>query len=194
MNEKIEKLALEKDFAALSASERNFVLEEMPETEYSHLRAVLLSTRGLDGDKLPSEQLRNALLARMARQSKATGSSQIWSARMPVWQAAAAVLIGIALVSFFQEETIQERIVTKIELRADTVFQEKTVWRERIVWKEKPVIQEKQAAEPIVLTLDKPQITPDEIGIPQTDLFAPHVGTSLGDAPELMRFFTQGDK
>jgi hypothetical protein len=194
MNEKIEQLAREKDFAALSAAERNLVLEEIPESAYTQLRAVLLSARSLDSDRLPSEQLRNTLLAKMARQSKPTRVSRIWTARMPVWQAAAAVLMGIALVSSWRKEVVQERIVTNIEVRTDTVFQEKTIWRERIVWKEKQVVQEKQAPEPIALTLDKQPYTPDEIVIPQTDLFAPHVGTSLGDAPELMRFFTLGDK
>ena len=100
MNEKIEQLAREKDFAALSAAERNLVLEEIPESAYTQLRAVLLSARSLDSDRLPSEQLRNTLLAKMARQSKPTRVSRIWTARMPVWQAAAAVLMAVTSREF----------------------------------------------------------------------------------------------
>ena len=57
MNEKIEILALEKDFAALTLAERNLVLSEMPQEAFEHLHAVLIAARKMDAEVLPSDQL-----------------------------------------------------------------------------------------------------------------------------------------
>ena len=94
-----------------------------------------------------------------------------------------------------KKETVQEQIVTQIQQRTDTVFQEKVLWRERVVYKERVVIQEKTSPEPIALV---PEPTPEkfapETPFSATDFSTPRLGTSLGDTPELMRFFTEGDK
>ena len=62
------------------------------------------------------------------------------SAHLPVWQAVAAVLLGVVAVWLLKKETVQEKIVQEIQIRTDTVWQEKILWRERVVWKERVVI------------------------------------------------------
>jgi len=62
------------------------------------------------------------------------------SAHLPVWHAVAAVLLGVVAVWLLKKETVQEKIVQEIQIRTDTVWQEKILWRERVVWKERVVI------------------------------------------------------
>lgn len=84
--------------------------------------------------------------------------------------------------------------MTEIQVRRDTVWQEKIVWRERRVWRDRVIFKEKSSYEPIAVSpesLGHPEQTPELF---QPEFAVPRVGTSLNDAPELMRFFTQGDK
>jgi hypothetical protein len=189
MEDKIESLALEKNFAALSPAERALVLAEMPQAEFEHLRAVLLAARHLEARALPPAALRERLLEKMAMQTNPGLLRRTLAVRLPAWQAAAALVLGVAAVWFLKKENLREKFVTQTQLRTDTIFVEKTCWRERVQWRERVVFREKPAAAPMVFLSEKI----DSQGV-RFELAPPHVGTSLGDAPELLDFFTQGDR
>ncbi|MBC7776676.1 MAG: hypothetical protein H7246_14680 [Phycisphaerae bacterium] len=193
MNERIESLAIEKDFTSLSAAERAIVLAEMPEEAFDHLRAVLSAARQIDADVRPSTLLQPALLWKMAMPAKPNFMRRALAAQVLVWQAAAALLLGVAAICFLKKETVAEIIKREIQVQTDTIWQEKTVWRDRVVIRERIVYREKPAAEPIAFFAEPIDTQAIELEYPLE--FALHrEGTSLGDAPELMRFFTQGDK
>lgn len=192
MSEQIESLALAKDFAALNPAERSLVLSEYSEAEFEHLRSVLLAARQLDATALPPAHLRSQLLEKMALQAKPGLVHRVISARIPFWQAAAAfALLGVA-IWFLKPEPLREKIVTIVQTRVDTVWQEKILWRDRVVWRERIVIREKTVVEPIAAfpTNTNEQAPASDYAVPE--IASPRVGTSLGDTPELMNFFTQG--
>lgn len=194
MNEQIASLALEKDFAALSAAERNLVLSEASQAEFEQLRAMLLAARQMDADAMPPMRLRSQLLERMAAQARPGFVRRALLARMPIWQAAAALLLLGVAIWFLNPTTVQEKIVTEVQIRVDTVWQEKTVWRERVVWKNCIVVVEKTPAEPVAILPSKPDLQAPVQEYASPEFGSPRVGTSLGDTPELMRFFTEGDR
>ncbi len=194
MNERIESLAFEKDFAALSATERTIVLAEMTEEAFGHLRAVLLAAPQMDADVQPSALLQPKLLWKKANPPKPNFLQRTLSARIPVWQTAAALLLGVAAVWFLKKDTVREIIRQEIQLQTDTVYQEKTVWRDRVVIRERIVYREKPVAEPIAFLPQPIDFQVIETEFARPEFASPQVGTSLGDTPELMRFFTQGDK
>lgn len=189
MKEKIELLAVDKGFGALSAAERALVLSEMPQEEFEHLRMVLLATRQMDAGVQPSARLRAQLLEKMAAQPK---PSLVW--KVPIWQAAVVLLLSIVAVWLLKPEIIREKTVTEILVRTDTVWQVKTVWRDRVVWRERVVYRAKPDLEPIAMFPEKADNLEISVDFSPPEFAAPRVGTSMGDAPELMRFFTQGDK
>lgn len=190
MNHFIEQLAREKDFAALSAAEQQCVLAEMTRAEFGQLHALLRTARQLDAEAVPPARLRARLVAEMGSARK----PGIWSAKVRVWKAAAVLLLSITAIWLFKKETLRETVVTETTVRVDTVWQEKIVWRERVVWKNKVVFREKSPQLPIAVLPQPPMPMPGENDFLSPDLSTERVGTSLGDTPELMGFFTQGDR
>ncbi len=194
MNEKIESLAFEKDFAALSQMERAMVLAEMPQEEFEQLRRILLAARGMDTAAMPPARLRAQLLDKMAAQPKPDLLRRAFATRIPLWLAMVVLLLATALVWRVKKETVQEKIVTKIQVQTDTIWQDKILWREKVVWRDRVIFKEKPNASPVAIepqALDSQNIRLEFL---QPEFTAPHIGTSLGDTPELMGFFTQGDK
>jgi len=194
MNEKIELLAKEKAFSVLNAREQKLVLSEMSQASYEQLRAVLQAAPELDAGVQPSGRLRVQLLQSMAAQPRPSVARKIFSVRVPVWAVAASLFIGIGVAWLLKPESGSEKIVTEIKVQTDTVWQEKTIWRERVVSRERIIYREKPEPIPEVILPQKKDSPPIALDIPPSEFTAPRVGTSLGDAPELMRFFTQGDK
>lgn len=194
MDEKIELLALEKPFAALSAEERLWVLSEMSQAEFEHLRSVLLTARQMDAEVLPSARLKTQLMARMHKPPVPTSLRRIALAKMPVWLAAAMILLAVIWSIFPPKETVQATVVTEIQHHTDTIWLEKTVWKTRVVVREKIVCPEKTNPAPLAVlpqTLNLPAMDSGQI---RPEFSQPRVGSSLGDTPELMQFFTQGDR
>lgn len=194
MDEKIELLALEKPFAALSAEERLWVLSEMSQAEFEHLRSVLLTARQMDAEVLPSARLKTQLMARMHTPPVPTGLRRIALAKMPVWLAAAMLLLAVIWSIFPQKELVQATVITEIQHHTDTIWLEKTVWQTRVVVREKIVCPEKTNSSPLAVlpqTLHLPVIDSGQL---RPEFSQPRVGSSLGDTPELMQFFTQGDR
>lgn len=189
-----EQLALQKDFASLNPAERALVLAEMPQEEFEQLRKLLLTTQRMDSGVEPPAHLRAGLMAKFSEQSKPSGIRRLITARIPIWQAAAALMLGIAVVSLMKKEVVVEKTVTAWQLRVDTVFQEKTLWRERLIVKNRVVFQEKLPAPPMAFSSEKVDTQSFTPNFQPGELSDTHIGTSLGDTPELMDFFTQGDR
>ena len=81
-----------------------------------------------------------------------------------------------------------------IQLQTDTIWLDKIVWRERILIREKIVCPEKNTPEPLAIVpqaLKNQALEPVQI---QAEFTLPKVGSVLSDTPELMQFFTQGDR
>lgn len=203
----IEQLMLRKDFIALSPAERAQVLAEMPQEEYEQLRQVLLATQKLEAEATPPVRLGAALKARMAAKTQPTLLRRLLSAKVPAWQAAAVFLLGIAAVSFMKKTEVVEKTVTAWQTRVDTVYRTANFPGGRTA--NFPVGSKKQGSPSVtsVTTLSKTAATqstpsiataPERIDtqyfnleLPTRSMTDAHVGTSLGDAPELMVFFTQ---
>ncbi len=189
MNEEIEALARQKDFAALSASERAQVLEAMPAEEYDRLHVLLQAVRMQHAHEDAPAYLRASLIGRMA-----VNSRQDWFLRYvtPILRAAAIFILGMATAMLLRKTTVVEKVVTEHTHTVDTIYLEKTLWRERVRWKTKHVYIEKTPAKPSPAAVVN---TVEHIALPEfnsKDLSNNAIGTSLGDTPELMQFFTQG--
>lgn len=180
----------QKDFSALTRPERDRVLAEMPQEEYSRLRELLLAARNLDAAARPPAHLGAQLRAHMKAQAPPKGFARLLALNIPAWQAAAALAVCLAATTFWQKEKIVENTITQWQVKTDTIWQEKIRWHDRIVVRERIVFQEKTpektvayAAEPIDSQLVSRTLETE-------DLTPPHIGTSLGDAPELIDFFS----
>ena len=190
----IAQLALQKNFNALSPAECAQVLAEMSQEEYDQLHKLLLATRQMDSILEPPAQLRAKLLLRMAQQPKPDRLRRLMTARLPLWQSSAALILGIAVVSMMQKDVVVEKNIIAWQLRVDTVYQEKILWRDRIVKKNKVVFRKKMPPQTILSNpkkIDNQALVPD---FQARELSESHIGTSLGDTPELMDFFMQGDR
>ena len=194
MKEKIELLAREKDFSALNTRERDLVLSEMSQASYEQLCAVLQAAPELDAGVQPSGRLRAQLIQSMAAQPRPSLARKILSFQVPAWAVAASLFLGTGVAWLLKPDSVSERIVTEIKVQTDTIWKEKTIWRDRVVPYERIVYREKQVLTPEPVLPQKTDSPPIALDIPPSEFTAPRVGTSLGDTPELMRFFTQGDK
>ncbi len=195
MNEKIEQLAQAKRFCCTQCrgahprARRNARI-----SLYEHLApAVLLTARQLDSEAMPPPALKDRLLRQLTAQPQPSRLHRFLHIHpVPAWQAAAAVLLGFSLVALRPTEKVIEHTQTVWQTRTDTVYSEKTQWRERVVWKEKVVFQTSPpVADTLLEKLDNQYVVPN---FEAYDMSNQAVGTSLGDTPELMDFFTQGDQ
>lgn len=183
MNDYLIQLAREQSFSDLQPQDRAAVLAEMPEEEYTLLRNTLHSSALLDAEAMPPAGMRQALL----EQYRASRPTPLWRKSVPVWQAAAAVALLAVAMLFWKNETVVERVVTNREVVTDTVLVEKPVWRDRVVMRERIVYREKKAA-------PQGQATVPAAPADTTQANSMAVGTSLGDLPDLFRFFSQAEE
>ncbi len=194
MNTQIEDLARQKDFAALSANERAQVLTEMPEEEYKRLHQVLRAARMQYAYADAPAHIRANLIRNMATRSKPTRLGRLMLDSTPLWRAAAIFLMGMAAAMLMRKTTVVEKVVTDVQYRVNTVYRDSIQWRERVVWKTKVIYVEKAPTQPMA---NAPEKTAPPIALPEfssKDLNKTATGTSLGDTPELMQFFSQGEK
>lgn len=172
MDMKIEDWAMYKDWTALSHTERAQVLSRMSREEYQLLFERLQGIKALDAEVQPPAQLRARLMDQLAVQEKMGSPVLWWKQQIPLWQAAAAILLGVLStlwISQLQPKAIEPRVV---QVR-DTLLQEKLVWKEKIVQRTVVVYRDR----------DSVQVVPKS---PK--------GVSLEDAPELLGLFTQAEK
>lgn len=190
MNDSIEQLAAQKPFDALSAAERALVLAEMSRESYEQIRVIILAAPALDAGLEPPLALRGKLLARMT--AGAPARPPLWARPVPVWQAAAVLLVALAMVGLWKKETVREVSVPFVQVRVDTVFVPKIEWKERVVVREKLIYREKTPAAPIAV-VPKSTGTPlsETPEFPGYDMPAAPVGTSLGNEPGLLDFFVE---
>ncbi len=188
MTDYIEQLARQKAFDALSPAERAAVLAAMPREMYEHLRAVLLAAPALDPGPPPSADLRARLQTRVAVKARRVG---LLHRRVPIWQAAAALVLAMTCLWFWKANRVREVLRPVVQARTDTVFLEKTLWRERIIVREKTVFRPGRISPPVALV---PEAPPDSLllpGFPVEKWMAPPTGTSLANEPALLDFFVQ---
>jgi hypothetical protein len=166
MSTLIENLALKKDWPELSPAEQAAVLAEMDTAEYQQLHATLVALRQLDAEVTPPARLRKVLLEQAAQ---ARFRRQRWHQQpIPLWQAAAAVLIGIATtIGFIPVKQPSPSSPTLVQVR-DTLIQEKILWKERVITR------------PVLVSV-------------QQDTAVEPKGVSLEDAPELLQLFTAAE-
>lgn len=196
MEENIQLLALEKDFSQLDAAQRAEVLSEMSEEAFNQMGAMLRAAPRLDADAMPSPALRGQLMTHMAMKSRRPGMLQrAITARVAVWKVAAALMLPAAAIWCRMNEAPREQVRAVVEYRRDTVFlekirvEEKIRWRERVIYREKPPTEEPVAAAPL-----KNEDQPLFPGYSREAFPPQQVGTSLKDAPELLDFFTRGER
>lgn len=172
MDMKIEDWVMKRDWTALSHTEQKQVLTQMSQEEYQHLHQRMQGIKALDAAVQPPAQLRTRLLEQLAVQEKMGRPKVWWKRQIPLWQAAAAILLGV-LGTFWISRPEPKVIEPKVVQVLDTLLLEKIVWRERIVQKTRVVYRDR----------DSVQVAPNN---PR--------GVSLEDAPELLGLFTQAEK
>lgn len=188
MTDYIEQLARQKAFDALSPAEQAAVLAAMPRERYEHLRAVLLAAPALDPGPPPSADLRARLQTHLAAKTRRVG---LLNRRVPLWQAAAALVLAMTCLWFWKDDRVREVLRPVVQVRTDTVFLEKTLWRERVIVRETTVFRPRQLRLPVALA---PEAPPDSSLLPGFALekwMAPPTGTSLANEPALLDFFVQ---
>jgi hypothetical protein len=93
----------------------------------------------------------------------------------------------------FTAQQTDERVETVLVPQTDTVFVEKIQWREKVLWRERLVYRDKPT-HTAPMAVQAPSFETNEIiELQSPEISQPHIGTSMGEAPELMGFFTQGD-
>jgi len=172
MDMKIEDWAMNRDWAALRHTEQRLVLTQMSQEEYQHLFELMQDIKALDAEVQPPAQLRARLLEKLAVQEKMGSPKLWWKRQVPLWQAAAAILLGV-LSTFWMSGSKPRIVEPRVVQVRDTLLQEKLVWKERIVQKTVVVYRDR----------DSVQVVPN----------GPK-GVSLEDAPELLGLFTQAEK
>lgn len=172
MDRKIEDWAMYKDWATLTHTEQTQVLTQMSLEEYQHLFEHLQSIQALDAEVQPPAQLRARLMRQLAVQEKMGSPKFWWKRQIPLWQAAAAILLGV-LSTFWIGQSQPKAVEPMVVQVRDTLLQEKLVWKEKIVQKTVVVYRDR----------DSVQVAPN----------GPK-GVSLEDAPELLELFTQAEK
>ncbi len=192
MNDYIEQLARQKSFAELDPDEREAVLAVVSPETYEQTRAILLAAPRLDEAQGPPPALRDRLTAQMAAEARRSQASRGLHRSIPLWQAAAALLAGVALTAWLRPapavvvvQQVPERIV---ETRTDTVFVREVQWKERIVVREKVVFRDAPAAAVAVLA---PQASPALPAVAPFQAAETPLGTSLASEPALLDFFIQ---
>lgn len=172
MDTKIEDWAMKRDWAALTRTEQTQVLTHMSQEEYQHLHERMQGIKALDAKVHPTAHLRARLVEQLVVQQKMIRPHVWWQRQIPLWQAAAAILLGV-LSTFWLSESEANVVEHSVVQVRDTLLQEKIVWRERIVQKTAVVYRDG----------DSVQVAPNS---PK--------GVSLEDAPELLGLFTQAEK
>lgn len=185
MLDKIEQLAKEKAFDRLSNAEKALVLSMMPREEYDQIRRMLQMAESMDASVVAPERLRARVMTQFPKPE---------GVRVSIWLALGMLAIGWGAMWLFRPVEIQEKWVPIVQQKTDTVWVERIKWREKVVYKTRMV--------PVSSPLPKSiALQPDPVNIiPAAPLYLPEsgmqqaIGTSLGDTPELMSFFTQGDQ
>ncbi|WP_421799546.1 hypothetical protein [Haliscomenobacter sp.] len=172
MDMKIEDWAMKRDWVALTHAEQTQVLAKMSREEYQHLHQRMQGIKALDVEVQPPAQLRARLMDQLAVQEKMGSPKVWWKRQIPLWQAAAAILLGV-LSTFWISRSEPKVIEPRVVQVRDTLLQEKLVWKEKIVQKTVVVYRDR----------DSVQVAPN----------GPK-GVSLEDAPELLGLFTQAEK
>jgi hypothetical protein len=174
MHQTIETLAREKSFHLLSPDEQALVLREMPADEYDRLHRLLQAVSTLDTDLHPSAHLRSRVLAQLPERPI------WWNKPIPVWQAAAALMLGLGAIWLFQEKPAAPVPVERVVVKTDTIYQDRVVWKDRIVYRRKAAYPE------AMVSIAQPM---------QVDSAIPaKVGRSMADEPELAKFFVRTDR
>jgi hypothetical protein len=155
---------------------------------------IFKSAREMDADAQPPARLKAALMQKMAAQAPPLSLRQrVLRARIPAWQAAAAVLLAVATMRYgWPVQAAAPAPVAAppatVVVRTDTVWSEKIQWRTRVVWHTRYRTIEIPAPTPAIAVAD----TLNAHAIPFADWTTPaSVGTSLGDMPEALNFLIE---
>lgn len=169
MKMKIEDWAMYQPWEALNPNQQREVLAQMSQNDYQNLHEQLQAIRELDVDTLPPSQLRSRLLAHLDAQPQPV--NQWLQIKIPLWQAAAAAVLGILTTHYFAPDAVAAPKAEVVYMR-DTLLQEKVVWKEKLV---QQVIYRYRD------TLEMQPLNPPK-------------GVSLEDTPELLGLFTQAEQ
>lgn len=169
MKLKIEDWAMYQSWENLSVNQQKEVLTQMSQSEYQALYEQLQGIRKLDAAILPPLNLRNNLLAYLEARPQPVKK---WAQpKIPLWQAAAAVVLGILATHYFVPNVVPVPEARVVYVR-DTLLQERVVWKEKLV--------------PQVVYRDRDTLEVRPLNNPK--------GVSLEDTPELLGLFTQAEQ
>ena len=200
-NDRLEALLSAKPFAELDAEERYFVTEAMDEAEYDRVHFLLKNAPPVLRDTpAPSPAIEGKLLAAMRQMKKEAVPPKrpstivrLLSARIPAWQAAAAIALVFGLHFLLGEkQPVLERTVTEYVHTTDTIYKEVAMPAEPTL--EPPRRINVKPQELVSNTLDEPEIVAQTDSAAQSpDTFALTVsqprGQSAREMEDLWQFF-----
>lgn len=171
MKMRIEDWAMCQVWEELSAEQQNEVLAQMSRAEYQNLNKHLQTIQKLDTEILPPTRLRTRLLQHLDDDPHV--EKKVVQVKIPLWQAAAAVLVAILATHYFMPKHVLSPQAEVVYVR-DTLVQEKVMWREKVIEKQEIVYRYRDTLEQHLVEENK--------------------GISLEDTPELLGLFTQAEK
>ena len=198
--EDIASLATRKSFAELDSEEQQQVLTEMTAYTYDQLHLILCSARSLEADVAPPPGLALRLQERMAQKNRPAARerniARIIHFRIPVWQAAAALLVVFALARFWKTpdaRPVPAATVVQTIVKTDTILLEKVQWKERIVFRERSASAFSTPVKPQIIQEKEESLSTFFENKPTSEIVLETSvqGLPIGEQPELFQFFTQ---
>ena len=176
----IENLARHKSFSALSAAEREQVLTEMSETEYEKLYKLIHGMRGMQAEIQPPQALKAKILQQAALQRNGRPR---WKAALWIMLCGFLLLTGMLLWQVFKPTIPPAQPSTPAAALVPVAEQ-------KAVAPEKRPTQKKKVKRTKIIDAKSVPLPSTSQNIPEPSLIPPPNGTSLGDHPELLEFFT----
>ena len=123
--EKIYDLLEQKTFAALTSEERNTVLAEMTEQEFSQYQQLILqSSASLKQEQVQPQPIvyQNLKVGFKKKYTSINDVSSLLSIKIPLWMALLAMLSVGIVFSFFNQRKIHEPTKPAIEKEKEKIF------------------------------------------------------------------------
>jgi hypothetical protein len=186
IDDELERIILQKDFAALTEEEKALVLQTIgSEEEYQTIRKIGLavSDNSLRSTLEPRPEILLALQHRMKSEPAHYQWPKIFQIKVPAYVAVLGIVITSLLIfivrSFMPAEHLPLGKVTEPVVRIDTVFLTRidTIVRERIVYRQLNLVSLPKKLNPEVLVHAKQN---------------PRSGVSMKDKEELNKLLVSG--
>jgi len=188
LNKDLEILLQQFSFEELSEEQRAFVLTQITAEEYRAYEFIIKESKAMkEAARLEAPAfIKENLLKELPQKTSSSGKvRQLFNAKVPLWQAAAMLILGFLYLQLSTPQTIIEKPAEIAEVippspqtiyvyQTDTVYKEvksKPVYIEKIITKEVPVFVSNET------TPDSPTNVSDEKPLTDVSISSPNTNT-----------------